>query len=300
MSRVSGVRVAGLGALVFVVVGAFAGGPAAADPVDRQRQPIINGTPASGDAAVVAIASGRSGSGDVFCTGTLVSPHAVVAAGHCQDAALGIVPREVYFGQDPDQPGGTYVAVDKYVVHPDFEGPTFTNDIMVLFLKEAAPANVQPIALASAPPEVGDALRHVGFGCRAAGGNCGGYGQKYEVTGPITEVNTRYLGYGVGTCDGDSGGPAFALEDGIEVLAGLTLYGDRPCAEYGYDGRIDIQYEWIRGYVETVDPGFIPSLDDGGCGCTVGARERSHGGALPIGLGLFALAAWTRRRRRPA
>ena len=45
-----------------------------------------------------------------------------------------------------------------------------------------------------------------------------------------------------GTCYGDSGGPAFWTDPdtGIEILVGITSWGDIPCVASGFNYRVDI------------------------------------------------------------
>jgi secreted trypsin-like serine protease len=45
---------------------------------------------------------------------------------------------------------------------------------------------------------------------------------------------------------GDSGGPAFAADsEGKLFLAGVTSFGDRDCAKYGVDTRVDAYTSFI-------------------------------------------------------
>jgi secreted trypsin-like serine protease len=278
-----------------------AAGPAAADGVGSIERPIIGGTYKPGDDAVVALTIGPDMSRDnIICTGTLVSPHVVVAAGHC--VAFGETPSHVYFGSDP-LAGGTWVAVASVAAHPEFDVSSLANDISVLVLAEAAPAGVKPYPMASVAPAVGMNARFVGFGCRDIGGQCGPYGEKYETNAPITQVNATDFKYGVATCNGDSGGPAFVMEGDREVLAGVTSWGDGPCAEFGYDTRVDAYAAWVQTTVDMIDPNWDVEPeepgDDGGCGCRAGGAGGGAGGRGLLVAGLLAavIAGWWPKRR---
>jgi hypothetical protein len=59
---------------------------------------------------------------------------------------------------------------------------------------------------------------------------------------PIAKVWSTQFEYqtaGKNTCNGDSGGPAFANVNGELFLAGTTSYGDVNCTQYGVDTRAD-------------------------------------------------------------
>jgi hypothetical protein len=50
---------------------------------------------------------------------------------------------------------------------------------------------------------------------------------------------------GKNTCNGDSGGPAFAEVGGELLLAGVTSYGDPSCTQYGVDTRVDVYASFL-------------------------------------------------------
>ncbi len=216
---------------------------ACADPGPSARSaPIINGTFDDGDPAVVAL---TDTSGDVVCTATLVAPRVVVAAAHCLLFGL---PDYAYVGPDPAAGGGTFVPIVAGEQNPTFDFDTLTGDISVLIL--AQPVAAPPVALSRRAPVVGEPARFVGYGYTEVGPS-GEYGRKYQVSAPITSVEPTTFGYGVATCNGDSGGPAFVVEAGGEVLAGVTSWGDGPCSSFGYDTRVDAYADWVQGYIDT-------------------------------------------------
>jgi hypothetical protein len=61
-----------------------------------------------------------------------------------------------------------------------------------------------------------------------------------------------------GTCFGDSGGPAFFIEDGEEIIVGITSWGDANCVATGNTYRVDIPetLEFINSIINS-----IPQLD---------------------------------------
>jgi len=260
--------------IVVALLLAGGGRGAYADQPHKPAAPIINGTPLLGDTAVVALVTADSARRDIIeCTGTLVSSHVVVAAGHCLNFDGLPAPAFVYFGNDPVA-GGAYRKVKTWRTHPEYK-PEYTadyrinNDIGVLILADAAPVEVVPYALAANAPSVGQTARFVGFGCREATGNCGPFGEKYQTMTSITALTGTDFDYGVATCNGDSGGPAFVMENGHEVLAGVTSTGDTACAAFGVDTRVDAFAPWLRLAVAGEDPETCTGAD---CPCAADGK----------------------------
>jgi hypothetical protein len=238
---------------------ALAGSVAPADP--SAATPIIGGTPDSGDLGVVGLHDPSDPT--PFCTGTLVSRHVVVSAGHCTEFGG---PSRISIGSDPAT-DAVFVPVRSFQAHPMYDGAALENDISVVILDEPAPLDAAPFPIATASPPLGPA-RFVGFGFTEVG-PAGFYGRKYHVTTDITGVDPLTFQYGVATCNGDSGGPAFVVEGGREVLAGVTSWGDGPCAEFGVDTRVDVHRAWIEGFVDAQDPATC----DGDGRCATGCAE---------------------------
>lgn len=60
-----------------------------------------------------------------------------------------------------------------------------------------------------------------------------------------------------GTCYGDSGGPILRDVDGVEVVVGVTSWGDVPCASMGFYYRVDIDHsqEFIADVIAEAEAG---------------------------------------------
>ncbi|WP_437752376.1 S1 family peptidase [Sorangium sp. So ce1389] len=224
----------------------LAPGPArsAPDPeLGQHHAAITAGRPSQGDGAVVALAR----RGGVFCTGTAVSPRAILTAAHCLERAA---ETEVLFGDDPEA-GGTWRRTAAALAHPDYDPRTRANDIGLVFLDEAAPAQAAHApALRARPLDEawrGRGLRLVGFGLD--GRSAGATMRKREGETSLQELDASsftFLPSPSQTCFGDSGGPVFADVDGVEHLIGVASSGDRMCAEFGRAVRVDV---YLAGFV---------------------------------------------------
>lgn len=266
-------RAAWLVVVVVVVLGC--GAPELAP--STVRQPIIGGVADAQHAAVGAVLADGLG----YCSGTLVSPRAVLTAGHCAEL----------FGAGPTYTvrfDSTGSVVRRQVKHPRYttEGAPF--DVALLDLERAVP--VPPMGFVRrAPPglAVDAGLVHVGFGATQPDGLAGD-GTRRSVAGRVAKLDADFLYSGDArgnTCSGDSGGAAlFALPDGGEALVGVVSDGPS-CTEPGWDVRVDVVSGWIAQTV--VSFGDAPPVDpdspegDAPRGCA------SVGGATGLGLLVF-------------
>lgn len=200
------------------------------------------------------------------CTGTLISPRAVVTAGHCAECAT-----RVFFGADVSR-RGTVVRVAERVRHPRYHQGRH-NDLMVLVLQKEAAVPPRRLASARQVESTRDA-RVVGFGNTNQAGTLG-YGRKRLVDVPIASPACRgrirgrddAVSYGCDrgyelvagkpllerdTCSGDSGGPLYvAAKKGEWLLGGVTSRATdsalHECGDGGIYARIDRYRRWLEG-----------------------------------------------------
>jgi secreted trypsin-like serine protease len=183
--------------------------------------------------------------GSPFCTGTVVAKRVVVTAAHCLAGKSG---SDMGFalGSNGFAPQ-VELGVSHVIPHPSFDPQRVKNDIGVVVLSEDAP--VTPVAINGpmASSWVGRSLTFVGFG--ATNGYGSGSGTKRAVEIPVSQVASTQFAYedtSKNTCFGDSGGPAFATDEGGKLLlAGVTSFGDRTCSQYGVDTRVDAYTSFI-------------------------------------------------------
>lgn len=198
-------------------------------------------------------------------SGTLIHERVFLTAGHCTAGWEGTGIETFWVNFDADALNeGTLLEVEEVIPHPDYYwGPTSNpHDVGVLILKEA----VEDITPATLPDEgLLDDLKKEGVlnqGKEKAKFTVVGYGgtlywpppevdyddvRQYAVSEyrallkSWLRMSQNQATEDGGTCYGDSGGPAFWVdEEGDEILVGVTSWGDAQCVATGFNYRVDI------------------------------------------------------------
>jgi hypothetical protein len=221
---------------------------ASAWPAPGGAQPVSSGTPATGDAAVVALVHEGD---EIVCTASVIAPHTAITAAHC---VVGLEARRlrVFVGSALGD-GGTFIAVSHARSHPGFSPGG--RDVAMLTLREPAP--VTPLALELAALDasiIGTIIRVVGFGITGPGLDDAGV--KREGTARIVALRAEEL-IAVPepslACLGDSGGPAL-LATG-EIL-GVVSRSDVGCRDHAAYTRLDLAAtSFIEPYLADTAPG---------------------------------------------
>lgn len=198
-----------------------------------------------------------------LCSATLIHPRVMVTAAHCYTYVVNqeIETDQIWVTFDPDAvaEGATYLEVEAFIPHPDFNFQyADTHDIALVILKEEAPEGIQLEPL----PEEGYLDQVIG---RKKGQQnfdlvVVGYGSNTFLLPPENQmdsirrtgtVNFQALGSfeirhnpeSATLCLGDSGGPIFYLDHkGNEVQVGLySRGGNDQCVSGGFHYRLDTE-----------------------------------------------------------
>jgi trypsin len=241
---------------------------------------IVGGTEATTEEwpwAAFILAADRTHEG-FSCSGTVVAPTLVLTAGHCVE--------DIVTGQHTPAPRYTVVTgtrdirdktvrqlskVSRTIIYPGFNRFKVHGDAGLLVL--ATPTTAPAVALAG-PADV--ALLGPGTPTWIAGWGLSGNLPKLKLS-PILRRGATYVqrrlycrnharvyypffnfssqlctitppGFSIGTCHGDSGGPALAFRaDGTPVQIGVTSLGAADCNTHVPDifTRVDRIYPWI-------------------------------------------------------
>jgi V8-like Glu-specific endopeptidase len=255
---------------------------------------IVGGTPTTGYPAVALLYSEFSETdGAQLCTGTLVTPRVILTAAHCVEFPDG-APRQyvAYFGSDvvsdadPQRIGA--INVTSYAFHPDWDINNLEggHDVGMVLLEQPADG-IEPMLINHQPLDghIGEQVHLVGWG--RTNGDGEDFGIKREAMSALAGTDDLVMQYGsatANTCQGDSGGPNFMTIDGVEVIAGITSYGNVGCDQFGVGTRVDAFADsFIAQFVAANDPnGLPPSNGSAGAGSGNGqGTGDTAGGATP-------------------
>jgi V8-like Glu-specific endopeptidase len=254
---------------------------------------IIGGRVDAADNAVGFITFPDGKGGEFTCTGTLIAPNVMLTAGHCsvtddtcnggggpaQCTANPASGYSVFGGTTPaDNNDNIVTPTWKATVlenhpHPSF-GTTPTNgllhnDVGILILDKiqvisgAAPTPVPWLKVKDdAAFATGTKIRAVGYGVSDGRAQVGS-GTKRQVSMTIQSHDDMLFHSGnakANTCDGDSGGPLFAIVAGVETLIGTTTSGDQFCVKYADSTRVDAEATFIATFASP-SPKVAPPVD---------------------------------------
>lgn len=254
------------------------------------RASIVGGSSAPSEEwpwAAFILAADAKGEG-FSCTGTVIAPTLVLTAGHCiEDIVTG---KKTPLGQYVVVTGSSDVRdatlrqlsrVKRSIVYPGFNRFKVHGDAGLLVL--ATPTTAPAVALASPTDAI---LLAANTPTWIAGWGLSGPLRKLKRT-PVLRRGATYVqprlycrnhvrayypffnyssqlctitppGFSIGTCHGDSGGPALAFrEDGTPVQIGITSLGAADCDTHLPDifTRVDRVYAWIAEQVAATATG---------------------------------------------
>ncbi|KAI8897550.1 trypsin-like cysteine/serine peptidase domain-containing protein [Globomyces pollinis-pini] len=246
-------------------------------PVDIDTPKIVNGRNVDSIEKypwVVAL-YGSSGTSRPFCGGTLLDSTTIITAGHC---STGQTPSRVQAlahrldqKKSPKDEQSAFFKVNSIKVHPKYDdsGDDADNNIWydVAIWKVTLVSGVAPttqVVLNKGELDVpGSGLTVVGWGATRYAGSSSSILKETDV--PVTTNEVCFKGYPkletnptamcagfadgrTDACNGDSGGPLFAIKDGKVILTGIVSTGFE-CARPNKPGiytRISYIVDWIN------------------------------------------------------
>jgi len=254
-----------------VVLGlVLASSAASADP-----EPIIGGTKATNGQFPTVVAVSLGGG---LCTGTLITPEWVLTAGHCVTPSLicGSCTQQqltanttvIFDNVSPfTTGGGKQIGALETIPDPMYNVNTgLDHDVGLIHLKTAV-TDRTPVPLNRTAKDAAFPihLQMIGYGVNTSGGQNAGV--EYFLDDKVTEscagvgdpgaLDTNLLCWQQGgstvsgKCEGDSGGPSFAVINNKKMQVGITSVGwssssnQTACDGWGADTRVDHVIGWL-------------------------------------------------------
>ena len=283
-------RISALFAIVMLMT-ICSGRASGAPPAVPAQSPIVNGQTEPGFEGVGALTLTlpMSGYHGAFCSGTLMGQSWVLTAAHCLAESPEFSPSpaltKFYMGPDArpvaggELPEGTFVEVDRFYVHPNYDPATTRNDIAMMHLAQPVFGiqGYSPNTKSFDDSFLGESILYVGYGVIDGNTQEGGGIKRSTSLRVVSYDNSSYISmeFGTGVCFGDSGGPGLMELNGQWRIMGVNSTGwgtsENACGGGSTHTRVDNYSDWVFDVMENQKPDCHKEHDL--CNCPQACNE---------------------------